>query len=244
MRIQISHETVYRYEAPAAGVIQTLRLNPRNHEGQYVVDWRIDLSENCQLDQHEDAFGNITHVFTAEGPFEELRVLVEGEVDTQDTKTPRLAIVELAHTERSAVDAFLERQASSRRAAKIRKVALLLARLAPGETLLVSEFSRLGRSVGGRAGSRTGSSRGLSSSAAPRCASPAVPFVFLVCGGGRGPTVSGGGGGLWGGPPCRANPKRRPRATGVASRRRRGLPPTRPPMTAVASARASTPAVT
>ena len=85
MRIQIAHETVYRYDTPASGVIQTLRLTPRNHEGQYVIGWRIDVSENCQLDQHEDAFGNITHVFTAEGPLEELRVLVEGEVDTQDT---------------------------------------------------------------------------------------------------------------------------------------------------------------
>ena len=86
MRIRISHATRYRYERPATGVIQTLRLTPRNHEGQYVIDWRIDVSENCQLDQHEDAFGNITHVFTAEGPFSELRLTVEGEVDTQDTQ--------------------------------------------------------------------------------------------------------------------------------------------------------------
>jgi len=85
MRIRISHETVYRYEAPPRSVIQTLRLTPRNHEGQYVENWRIDVSENCHLDQHEDAFGNIAHVFSAEGPFSELRVLVEGEVDTQDT---------------------------------------------------------------------------------------------------------------------------------------------------------------
>ena len=85
MRILISHETVYRYDEPARSVIQALRLTPRNHEGQYVENWRIDLSENCQLDQHEDAFGNITHVFSAEGPFSELRVQVEGEVDTQDT---------------------------------------------------------------------------------------------------------------------------------------------------------------
>ena len=85
MRIRISHETVYRYEQPPRGVIQTLRLTPRNHDGQYVESWRIDVSENCQLDQHEDAFGNITHVFTAEGPLSELRVLVDGEVDTQDT---------------------------------------------------------------------------------------------------------------------------------------------------------------
>lgn len=66
-------------------MIQTLRLTPRNHDGQYVVGWRIDVSENCHLAPHEDAFGNITHVFSAEGPFDELRVLVEGEVETQDT---------------------------------------------------------------------------------------------------------------------------------------------------------------
>ena len=85
MRIRISHETVYRYEQPARGVIQTLRLTPRNHDGQYVENWRIDVSENCQLDQYEDAFGNITHGLSAEGPLSELRVVVEGEVDTQET---------------------------------------------------------------------------------------------------------------------------------------------------------------
>lgn len=85
MRIQISHETVYRYGEPARGVIQTLRLTPRNHDGQYIHGWRIDVSENCSLDQHEDAFGNITHVFSVDGPLSELRVLVEGEVDTHDT---------------------------------------------------------------------------------------------------------------------------------------------------------------
>jgi transglutaminase-like putative cysteine protease len=85
MRIHISHETRYRYDAPINGVIQTLRLTPRNHDGQYVVHWRIDVSEDCRLDVHEDAFGNITHTFTAEGPFTELVVQVEGEVDVQNT---------------------------------------------------------------------------------------------------------------------------------------------------------------
>ena len=85
MRIHISHQTIYRYEQPVRGVIQTLRLTPRNHEGQYVVNWRIDVSENCQLQQLEDAFGNIIHVFSADGPFSELSVQVDGDVDTQDT---------------------------------------------------------------------------------------------------------------------------------------------------------------
>ncbi len=85
MRIHISHATTYHYETPPIGVTQMLRLTPRNHDGQYVVGWRIELSEDCLLHQHEDAFGNITHSFTAEGPFSELSVTVDGEVETQDT---------------------------------------------------------------------------------------------------------------------------------------------------------------
>jgi transglutaminase-like putative cysteine protease len=87
MRIRISHATTYTYDTPPTGVTQLLRLTPRNHDGQYVVAWRVDLSDDCLLHQHEDAFGNITHSFTAEGPFNELSVAVEGEVDTHDTQS-------------------------------------------------------------------------------------------------------------------------------------------------------------
>lgn len=86
MRIRISHLTSYRYETPASGVIQILRMTPRNHDGQHVVRWRIDVSADCRLDQHEDAFGNITHAFTADGPLEAVDVQVEGEVETRDTE--------------------------------------------------------------------------------------------------------------------------------------------------------------
>jgi transglutaminase-like putative cysteine protease len=86
MRICVSHLTTYRYHTPAASVIQILRLTPRNHEGQYVARWRIEVSSDCRIDQHEDAFGNVTHAFTADGPFGELKVLVEGEVETRDTE--------------------------------------------------------------------------------------------------------------------------------------------------------------
>jgi len=85
MRILITHDTSYRFERPASGVIQVLRLTPRHHEGQYVVRWRIDLSHDCRLDQREDAFGNIVHSFTLAGPVQEIALHVEGEVETQDT---------------------------------------------------------------------------------------------------------------------------------------------------------------
>jgi len=85
MKIRISHATIYHYDTPPSGVTQLLRKTPRNYDGQYVLNWRLDLSQDCLLHQHEDAFGNITHSFTAEGPFKELSVAVVGEVDTQDT---------------------------------------------------------------------------------------------------------------------------------------------------------------
>jgi transglutaminase-like putative cysteine protease len=85
MRLRIAHSIVHHYEPPATGVIQVLRLTPRNHEGQYVIGWRIDVSGDARLTTHEDAFGNLTHVFAADGPFAELSINVEGEIETQNT---------------------------------------------------------------------------------------------------------------------------------------------------------------
>jgi transglutaminase-like putative cysteine protease len=85
MRIRVRHETHYHYDTPPTGVIQTLRLTPRNHEGQFVVDWRIEVSADCRLDAQEDAFGNIIHAFTADAPISDLTVTADGVVDTQDT---------------------------------------------------------------------------------------------------------------------------------------------------------------
>lgn len=85
MRIHVVHETIYSYGAPAKSAIQLLRLTPRNHDSQYVVRWRIEVSEDCRLEQQEDAFGNLTHMFAVDGPVNELRIRVDGEVETQDT---------------------------------------------------------------------------------------------------------------------------------------------------------------
>jgi transglutaminase-like putative cysteine protease len=84
MRIRVAHETTYRYERPAKSVIQTLRVTPRSHDGQHVVRWHIDIDQDVRLSVAEDAFGNITHAFTASGNIDSMRVSVEGEVETHD----------------------------------------------------------------------------------------------------------------------------------------------------------------
>jgi transglutaminase-like putative cysteine protease len=85
MHVRIHHSTVYRYDPPAAGAIQLLRLTPRDYDGQHVGRGRIDLSVDARLTANEDAFGNITQVFSVSGPLAELRIDVEGEVETQNT---------------------------------------------------------------------------------------------------------------------------------------------------------------
>ena len=84
MRLRISHSTTYQYEQPATGVIQVLRMTPGNHDGQYVANWQVDVSADARLDMRHDAFGNITHVFNADG-VSDLTVHVAGQVETQDT---------------------------------------------------------------------------------------------------------------------------------------------------------------
>jgi DNA invertase Pin-like site-specific DNA recombinase len=68
--------------------------------------------------------------------------------DSQDVKNQRLAILEFARREKMEVDDFVEITVSSRKSTKERKVDQLLEELDIGDTLIVSELSRMGRSVG------------------------------------------------------------------------------------------------
>jgi transglutaminase-like putative cysteine protease len=49
------------------------------------MNWRIDVSADCPLTCHVDAFGNRTHTLTADGPLDHLMVHVEGEAEIEDT---------------------------------------------------------------------------------------------------------------------------------------------------------------
>jgi transglutaminase-like putative cysteine protease len=85
MRIRIAHDTVYRYAEPARGLTQILRLTPRSHDGQHVRGWRIEPSADGRLRPDEDSLGNILHVFSADGPVDEVTIRVVGEVETSET---------------------------------------------------------------------------------------------------------------------------------------------------------------
>ncbi len=85
MRIRVRHETIYTYETPAKRATQALHLMPRGHDGQFVIDWRIEIDRDCRLDQTVDPFGNTLHTFTVEGSIDTLTIAAEGQVETSDT---------------------------------------------------------------------------------------------------------------------------------------------------------------
>jgi len=68
--------------------------------------------------------------------------------DSQDVKNQRLTILDFARQERLEIDEFIELSVSATRTPKERKLDVLLERLKSQDALLVSELSRMGRSVG------------------------------------------------------------------------------------------------
>jgi DNA invertase Pin-like site-specific DNA recombinase len=66
----------------------------------------------------------------------------------QELSSQRMAILDYAHNHRFQIDEFFEMQASSRKSLKERGIDALLAALCAGDLILVSELSRIGRSVG------------------------------------------------------------------------------------------------
>jgi DNA invertase Pin-like site-specific DNA recombinase len=67
---------------------------------------------------------------------------------SQDLANQKLAVLDYARQKRFAIDRFVEAQASSRKGRDTRRIDELLDALEAGDRLLVSELSRLGRSLG------------------------------------------------------------------------------------------------
>jgi DNA invertase Pin-like site-specific DNA recombinase len=68
--------------------------------------------------------------------------------DKQDLNNQRLEILEYARNNALHIDDFIEISISSRKNRRDRRIEELLEKLTPGDTLVVTELSRLGRSTG------------------------------------------------------------------------------------------------
>ena len=130
MRLRVVHETAYRFDPPALGAIQTLRLTPRGHDGQFVINWRIEVDHDCRLDTATDPFGNVVQSFTTEGKLEGLVITALGDVETHD-----MAGMVHGQTERFPVGVFLRTTPLTAPDGEIRAFADDIAASAPDDGL-------------------------------------------------------------------------------------------------------------
>ena len=111
--------------------VQTGQICRTKHDGFHILHLRIIIPQTTFLRQ---AMKTVAY----------LRVSTA----RQDAGSQRLAILEHARGEGLPIDDFVEATASSRTNAKRRRLEQLMAVLEPGDRIVVSELSRLGRSLG------------------------------------------------------------------------------------------------
>jgi transglutaminase-like putative cysteine protease len=84
MRAFIQFQLQISHAEPVRAVNQALRLTPRGFDGQEIKDWRVEVEPDARMRRTEDAFGNLVHSCTHEGPIDRLTVCAEGEIETYD----------------------------------------------------------------------------------------------------------------------------------------------------------------
>lgn len=82
MQLHIRHETFYRYGEPVKRSVQNLRLTPRRDPMQRALSW--NMAAPGRYRSQVDAYGNIVHLLTLDEPHREIRIVVNGVVETED----------------------------------------------------------------------------------------------------------------------------------------------------------------
>jgi len=89
MQLHIRHETLYRYAEPVKRSVQNLRLTPRREAIQRALRW--DIATPGRQHAQIDAYDNVVHLLTLDEPHREIRIVVNGVVETEDGEGTVLA---------------------------------------------------------------------------------------------------------------------------------------------------------
>jgi len=84
MRLQISHQSVYRFDPPMRGVVQSLRLTPSHCDNQYTMAWSVTVDGATMGAAFRDGAGDWVQTASLLGPVDLVTVLVEGQIETRD----------------------------------------------------------------------------------------------------------------------------------------------------------------
>jgi transglutaminase-like putative cysteine protease len=83
MKLQVFHETSYRYEQAVRRSIQMLRMTPAKTQRQNVLHWHLDLPGKAT--PWTDAFGNLGHCLVLENTEQDIVLRARGTVDLMES---------------------------------------------------------------------------------------------------------------------------------------------------------------
>lgn len=81
MRYDVHHTTTYRYEEDINSCMMSLCMQPRNHLGQTVKEFRIRTNPATTFSVEFDAFGNRHHYFDIHQPHRQLDIHVDATIE-------------------------------------------------------------------------------------------------------------------------------------------------------------------
>ncbi len=118
MKLHIRHVTHYKFDTPVKRLIQSHRLTPADHEGQKVLEWSVSCEGAIRGSSFLSGAGDYTETVCVQGPAEDIEIIVEGTVETQDC-----AGVLRGHREKVLPSAYLRPTQQTQPDAAIRSLA-------------------------------------------------------------------------------------------------------------------------
>ena len=82
MKLEIVHETRYRYTGPIAETVMEVRLRPMDGNGQRCLSFDLDLSAGMEPRSYRDGYGNNVHYFNLVRPHTGLSITSRSVVET------------------------------------------------------------------------------------------------------------------------------------------------------------------
>lgn len=85
MKLKITHETKYTYDAPVSYGLQQVRLTPNSNPHQTVHNWNVDVDGGSVELSFQDEYNNTSLLVLAEPGATQVNVTVSGEVETHNS---------------------------------------------------------------------------------------------------------------------------------------------------------------
>ncbi len=82
MKLEVVHETRYRYAGPIAETVMEVRLRPMDGNGQRCVKFDLDVSSGLEPRAYRDGYGNNVHYFNLVRPHARFNVISRSVVET------------------------------------------------------------------------------------------------------------------------------------------------------------------